>query len=903
VMSRALTTDYFLCPVSFPLRRRLRYNNAMLNNFLAAFVRWLLALRYRVEIRGLDRVAVRGRRGILFLPNHPALIDPVILTAHLYHRFRPRAVADIDQIDRFLIRRLARRMRVFPIPSFERHGTDARERIRTALDKCTNAIAAGDNVLLWPAGRAYRSRFESLRGSSAVEHILAKAPRARIVLVRTRGLWGSGFSRACGREPNVARTLLKGAAGLLSSGIFLAPRRRVTIEFREPADFPRKDGRSVINRYCETFYNTGTEPNTYVPYSIFKGRRSVAKPEPQPPATAAQEYEVPDQTRRTVLDYLTGVTGISEPDPRQTLTEDLGMDSLAQMDLLLWLEREFGFPVIRGESLETIGEVLAAAAGRASSAQPVGIKAVPRRWFRGRAHAAVRIPAAETIPKAFLAQARLRASKPVIADRTAGVKTFRDVVTACLLLKDPISRLPGECVAVMLPASVANTIFYLAIMFAGRIPVMINFTGGVRNINESLRLSGASCILTSRRLTESLRRRGIKVADTGDRLVFIEDLQRGLSIAAKIRARLAGFVSWQSLENARVAETAAILFTSGSETLPKAVPLTHRNILANLRDVLEMVTVYEDDRLIGMLPPFHSLGLTGTVALVLSSAVSCVYWPDPTDAAAIAAVIKAYRATAIIGTPAFLDAIARAAGPDGLGSLRLVITGADTCAEKLYCRLRQSCPNAVVLEGYGTTECSPIVSINPQNEPGPMTIGRVLPSYEYVLVDPDTGKRVNAPGRGELLVRGPSVFAGYLNYGGEPPFAWIDGRSWYRTGDIVTVDSGGVLTFRARLKRFAKLGGEMISLPAIEAVLENRFAAGEEKRPVLAVESTEDRPPQLVLFTTVSIDRQTANEAIRAAGLSALHNIRKVVKIDEIPTLATGKTDYRKLREEVGGRR
>jgi long-chain-fatty-acid--[acyl-carrier-protein] ligase len=877
--------------------------DAMLNSLVAMLTRWLLALRYRVEISGLDRIAAAGRGGILFLPNHPALIDPVILSVHLYRNFRPRAVADVDQIDRFLIRRLARRMRVVPIPSFEKHGSAARKQIEASLDKCVEAIAAGENVLLWPAGRAYRSLFESLRGSSAVEHVLARLPETRIVTVRTRGLWGSGFSRAAGREPDVARTLLKGAAALLSSGIFFAPRRAVTIEFAEPADFPRKAGRNEINRFLENYYNAAAAPNTYVPYSILQGSSAVTRPEPEPPKTAATDYQAPEETRKLVIEHLGGTTGFPEPDERQTLAEDLGMDSLAQMDLVLWLEREFGFPVINGEMLHTVGDVLAAAGGELSPVKPVRIRAVPRRWSRRRRRMAVTIPAAETIPGAFLAHARRLASKPAVADGASGVKTHRDIVAACILLKDRIEQLEGERVAVMLPSSAAFTVLYLSIMFAGRIPVIINYTGGVRNVTESLRLSGAKRVMTSRVLAERLRSRGIDLSAMGESLVFIEDIRRDLSAIAKARAFLAGYLSWRKLENARIAETAAILFTSGSETLPKAVPLTHRNILANLRDVLGVVTVYEDDRLIGMLPPFHSLGLTGTVALVLCAGVSCAYCPDPTDAAAIAAAIGAYGTTTIIGTPAFLGAIVRAAGPGGLNPLRLVITGADACGKQLYRRLEAACPNAVVLEGYGTTECSPIVSINPQNDPRPMTIGRILPSYEYMLADPDTCEPAAVPGRGELLVRGPSVFAGYLNYGGESPFVSIGGRSWYRTGDVVSVDRDGVLTFRARLKRFVKLGGEMISLPAIEAVLESRFAAGEGRGPVLAVEATGDRPPQLVLFAACPVDRQAANEAVRAAGLSALHNIRKVVRLDEIPALATGKTDHRKLREQVAGSR
>jgi long-chain-fatty-acid--[acyl-carrier-protein] ligase len=187
-----------------------------------------------------------------------------------------------------------------------------------------------------------------------------------------------------------------------------------------------------------------------------------------------------------------------------------------------------------------------------------------------------------------------------------------------------------------------------------------------------------------------------------------------------------------------------------------------------------------------------------------------------------------------------------------------------------------------------------------------LTIGKVLPSLEYLLIDPQTYKPLAAPlgvpkrSAGILLVRGPSVFSGYLGPVSAKPFVSAQGKQWYSTGDIVSVDNDSVLTFCARLKRFVKLGGEMISLPAIEAVLESHYAGDTDEGPILAVEATADEyHPELVLFTAREIDRESANRHIRHAGLSGLHNIRRVVKLNEIPTLGTGKVDYRALKEQI----
>jgi long-chain-fatty-acid--[acyl-carrier-protein] ligase len=189
------------------------------------------------------------------------------------------------------------------------------------------------------------------------------------------------------------------------------------------------------------------------------------------------------------------------------------------------------------------------------------------------------------------------------------------------------------------------------------------------------------------------------------------------------------------------------------------------------------------------------------------------------------------------------------------------------------------------------------VSVNDERNPQRGTIGKVLPSVEYVLQDIETGKRVEEGKAGLLLVRGPSIFKGYLNYEGANPFVEYDGKQWYNTGDLVKQRADGVLVFAGRLKRFVKLGGEMISLPAIEEVLVKQYVRPDDEKPILAVESTAvELNPELVLFTIRELDRDEVNNRIKAAGLSPIHNIRIVRKVDEIPVLGTGKTDYRALK-------
>ena len=538
-----------------------------------------------------------------------------------------------------------------------------------------------------------------------------------------------------------------------------------------------------------------------------------------------------------------------------------------------------------------------AAAGRGVSALQADLKPVPQAWFAlSGSTTRVTVPATETITGAFLKQAAKDPGRTLLADQTGGLRTNRNIITGLLLLKPLFEALDGEFLGIMLPPSGGAAVLYLAALFAGKTPVMVNWTTGTRNVRHSLDLLGVRHIVSAGALLSRLEAMGVDLSELRDRFLLVENLAPRISKGKKLAALIRSYLSWKELERVRPRDTAVVLFTSGSESLPKAVPLTHANILTNIRDVLGVVRLNENDVLLGFLPPFHSFGLTVTLVLPCVAGLRVVYHPNPTEAAVLARIMEAYRATVLVATPTFLAGIVRVAEDRQLASLRLAVTGAEKCPDQLFVTLRQRCPGAIVLEGYGITECSPVVSANTVEVTVPGSIGRLLPSVEGAVVDLETGKRV-APGEtGMLLVRGPSIFPGYLNFAGEPPFVTFEDKQWYRTGDLVSATAEGVIFFKGRLKRFIKLGGEMISLPAIEAELLQHFREADDG-PVIAVEAVGSaESPDVVLFTREPADRSTVNGWLHDAGLSALHNIRQVVTVDEIPVLGTGKTDYRTLR-------
>ncbi len=882
-----------------------------------AFVSVILRLRYHIIVRGLDNIR-QDNRPVLFLPNHQALIDPVIIMSILYNRFAPRPLANENQFVHPLLRPLIRFLDMVVIPDMNVSGIRGKNRVFQGIEDVISGLRSGDNILMYPSGRLCRSRTEIVAANSGVAAILFSVPQVRVVLVRIRGLWGSSFSRARG-VPDFMDNFVKQIPRVLANLIVLMPKRTVEIEFVEPEDLPLANDQEpetscqeyrdkkgadlltladrthrnhskkmLLNRYLEQFYNHKPDRNTYVPYFWWEKRGAEYLPEPGQPYTYVDTSEISLSIRSIVTDRLRKMSGMEDVVESDRLSSDLGMDSLMLVEFGIWLQEEFGVSAENLENLETVGDCIMAAGGIMPSKGKTFLKTASNKWFRKDDEKDLSVPAGDTIAEVFVRQARKNPDQVILSDQISGDRTWRQIVTAIYLLVPEVKKISGHRVGIMLPASVGAAISYLSVMFSGKEPVMINWTSGSSNMQRCLDIADVGRVITSRALLIRLKRQGIEF-DLAGREICMEDLIYGMSHFSRIFALIRSRLSWHMLEKAEVARNAVIFFTSGSEARPKAVPLTHKNVLSNIQDVAGVLFLSSGDSLAGILPVFHSLGLAGTVIMPLCMGLKTVYWPNPTEGIQIARMIRNYKCSILLTTPSFLDSIMCYARPEWLGSLRLVFSGAEACPKAVYRAFGRVCPQAVLCEGYGVTECSPVVSMNRPMDPEPGSIGRVLPSMEYMIVDPDTGVRVQAGKTGKLLVQGPNVFSGYLGDVGSP-FVTAEGKVWYDTGDLV-FENNGILFFKGRLKRFVKIGGEMISLPAIEQALAEYFSAGD--KPAFAVMATQNgKRPELVLVTSVDIKREDANRAIKLSGLSPLHNIIRVKRVEHINLLGTGKTDY-----------
>ncbi|HEX3147533.1 MAG TPA: AMP-binding protein [Gemmataceae bacterium] len=865
--------------------------------FVWAMTRLLLMLRYWVTVRGKDEV-LRKPGPYLILPNHPAFADPPNVITRLWPTFRFRPMLLETNFESPLLAPFAWLLRGIRVPDTERASAEARERAQGAVQAAIDALKAGDNVIVWPSGRLQRDGVERLGGARTVADVLAVAPEVTVVLVRTRGLWGSSFSWARGQKINLVGSLLRGAGLLLTNLIIFAPRRRVTmtLEAFTKSDRPAPS-RETINPWLEKWFNADVprEEPMFVPYHFLFGPRTYKFP-PLPVAVGLDLTKVKAETKQAVAEIveekLKRPMTVEENVAEMTFLQ-LGLDSLDAMEVNLRIEQQFGFT---GDTVPTtIGQLWALAAGLLEGGPP---KSPPVGWFDASADTSAPDVPGATIPVAILTQAFRHRKQMVVADDLAGGITYERLLVGAGAMAKRFREMPAPNIGLMLPASIGADLAFLGMHLAGKLPVMMNWTTGPTNLSHAARVAGLTHVVTSKAFIDRTQ-----VQVPGTPYLFLEDVRAGIGKFELLRRLLAirwfpGATKSRLLAHAATDPNApaVLLFTSGSEKAPKAVPLTHENILSNQRAIAAEFGLSRADAILGFLPMFHSFGLVVTTLLPLAMGIRVVHHPDPTDAGALVRKAAGYKTTLVAGTPTFLGFILDRARAGDLDSVRLLVSGAEACPPALFEKVKRIAPNAVVLEGYGITETAAIVSAHRPGAFRAGTLGLPLPGVEVRVVDLETGERLPSGKMGMMLVSGPNVFPGYLAYDGPSPFREMDGKRWYITGDLGELDPDGMVAFRGRLKRFLKAGGEMISLPALEEPFAKMYPPTDDG-PRVAVEGIETADGRrIVLFTTVDISLRDANAKLQTEGFRGVFRLDAVTRIDRIPVLGTGKTDYKALR-------
>ena len=498
-----------------------------------------------------------------------------------------------------------------------------------------------------------------------------------------------------------------------------------------------------------------------------------------------------------------------------------------------------------------------------------------------------------SLTEQFVRTAKTHASKLAIIDRATGHRvTYKMALLRSLILSRKLEAYEPGFLGVMIPNSAGAMLTIIATLMSGRTPVMINYaTGAAQNCATAQRRLAFRTIITSRALLEKIK------CPVVEGMVFIEDLAANVSGASKLagllRASLPADRICRSINAGTLDETAVILFTSGSERDPKVVPLTHRNLIANIDGMHEVLEFGAKDVILANLPLFHVFGHNTNFWLPLVNGATVVTFPSPIEFRTISTIVREEKVTMMMGTPAFLTGYLQKSEPGDFATVRLPVTGADKCPEPLRLGFREK-HGIELLEGYGATETSPVISVNTPEHNRPGSVGRVLPNLQVRMEHYETGEECRTGEIGKILVKGESVMSAYFDDFEATTLRIRHG--WYDTGDMGYMDEDGYLWHVGRLGRFLKIAGEMVSLIQVENALEHVLPA----EVGCAVVETPDalRGSKIIAAVTAPVDERAVLKRMEEE-IARIALPRQFVVVPELPRMASGKIDYRSLTDTV----
>ncbi len=497
----------------------------------------------------------------------------------------------------------------------------------------------------------------------------------------------------------------------------------------------------------------------------------------------------------------------------------------------------------------------------------------------------------KTLFEAFLdSMDKFGAKSPIIEDMNEVEDSYQEVLKRSLALGRIASKVsePGEVVGVLMP-NVTNTLALILGMSAfKRIPAMLNYTAGTAGMQNACIAAKVRTVITSRKFLETA-----KLEDTVAQLkdlnvVYLEDLRSQFGVLD--RAWLMGYAMLYphaAIEPANAEDTAVILFTSGSEGKPKGVVHSHKSIVSNIHQIIAMLDFNPTDKLMMSLPLFHAFGFTCSL-LALFNGVHILLFPSPLQYRIIPEVIYDRGCTVLISTSTFLGNYAKFAHPYDFYKLRLVVAGAEKLNEEVR-KIYHEKFGLRILEGYGSTECAPVISANTPMGNKNGTVGQFCPGLQWKL-EPVPG----IEGGGVLHVKGDNIMQGYYLYD-QPGVLVPPPDGWYNTGDVVEVDKEGFIHIKGRVKRFAKVAGEMVSLETVEKIA---VTAAPDHQHAATTQTDANRGENIVLFTTdTKLKREDLQVVAKNLGAPEIAIARKIIAIEKIPLLGTGKTDYVTLKQ------
>jgi acyl-[acyl-carrier-protein]-phospholipid O-acyltransferase/long-chain-fatty-acid--[acyl-carrier-protein] ligase len=493
----------------------------------------------------------------------------------------------------------------------------------------------------------------------------------------------------------------------------------------------------------------------------------------------------------------------------------------------------------------------------------------------------------------FIRMAKKQADKLAIIDKTTGRNvTYSRALIGALILSSKFQKYDKGFIGIMIPTSAGCALATAGALMSGRVPVMINYsTGAEINAKYAQKKCKFRTIITSKALLEKIN------CPLIDGMVLIEDIMAGVTTGDKLKAALKTKLPLKTLLNmvhkGDEDDNAVILFTSGSEKDPKAVPLTHRNIASNIENFGAYVRISESDILLANLVFFHVFGLTANLWVAFYYGMTMVTYANPLDFQTISKIARDEKPTIMVGTPSFFWGYLQKSDPGDFKTLRLMVAGADKCPDALRDGYMKK-HGVTLLEGYGATETSPVISVNSLEFNRPGSTGKTIPNVSVRIENFETGGECAVGEVGKIMVKGDSVMKGYYDDPELTAEVLTDG--WYNTGDMGFFDKDGYLWHAGRFKRFTKVGGEMVSLVKVENVLEKYLPEGVS---CCVVEVSDEKKGSYIMAT---VSREVNKTEVLRKMLKDLPIIalpRQFIVIEQLPMMSTGKIDFRTVTRMV----
>lgn len=936
------------------------FNHGALNQRLADFFKVALAGRYNITLHGAEHMEHYGP--VALLARHEALIDPVMIISYLSKLQKVSPVVFQAYYNNPLLKPLLKIIEAIPVADVLWGGStqDAQKLHKVVIE----ALKKGTTTLWYPSGKLPRENIEWIGNATLTYNVAhdSETPKStKYVTARySDGLWWSTHSNALWNG-NIVEFLKSYGFSIwvhLSNLWFLTPKKDIDIFLEDVTDLVKSNkGKSLkefnwaleahlgqggpheltftphwhwfhplhwIQKLYLLKYPIDEEQLKKLPWSI----ASLKDVKQVDTSMVSQEVKV------FICTELTRIKGTSVGVIEDTshLTFDVGLDSIGMTDIVETIASKYNIENIPSfDTIKTVGDLYMIAIGKAG--EWAWLKDCNWKERSGEAISLLEklTWGEKDIVKLVMREFSQNPDEDFMWDDTFGMITKWEFLKSAKKMSFFIRWLKAEKIGIMLPASCAATLSIFATLLAGKTPVLLNFSAREDGFQKMIDDSKIDTILSSEALYKNLKDKVPYTKKYEWSYIFLEDVKK-----AWWKIQRASFETEEAYAKAKETQSrikkavvlwaiksvvsfwnrglASILYTSGSWGIPKGVALTDENIIEDLRWALSLFSITNKDIILSALPPFHSLWFTVKSIMPLVTGCRVAYTPNPLDARSILNNLKHTKATAMATTPWFLKAILAIATPEDLVNLKYVVVGSAKCPVETFEKFAELCPHGVILEGYGITECSPVLALNPIAAPKKGSIGKIIPWVKAKLVHPlkcndeDIIEEVSQGQTWLLLVSGKNIFKGYTDPKIKSPFVKDGEATYFNTWDLVSIDEEWYVFFKWKFWRTPKnKEGEMLQIESAEEVLQALFPNTGENAglPSCAIEydfitGQEGTADEIVLFTTRDdITKEIANKKLWDSW-ERIVKITQVVKVPEIKLLGSaGKIDYQDLKKQI----